>query len=160
MSSLAVRFFVLSTLITAFCIACDEEETEVTGDPSPSVTSSADPTLGPQLLTPETIIESGYTSVIAADNFSADPNDTGPTGYFRCETDAAVRMQYGVVTAVNVAPESFSATDSEPIYRPDGTQMDTTDNTVVGVPVYRDEAGKLILGWRHCEDAYPSATPQ
>jgi hypothetical protein len=155
----------VATLIAASVIACDSADPaedlvdEAASPAGPTTGSTISPTPEFTLVPVSNVTETGIRVVMAVD-FPADPDATPGSGYLACETDASVYTQYGKVVEVLAAPDFFEATVGETIYLPDGTETDPSDPTLGSAEVYRDDDGRLILGWRHCEDAYPSATPQ
>lgn len=76
-------------------------------------------------------------------------SETGSTERI-CETDAIVNFRDGKVVDISKAPAIFEASPGEQLYRDTGEEF--TDPTLLGLPVYRDEDGRLIFGWLHCEE--------
>jgi hypothetical protein len=71
-----------------------------------------------------------------------------------CETDAFVEALGGKARETSVAPSGFRVTPGEQIVHSTGEPL-ADDGTLVDLPVMRDAEGRLVLGWRHCEE-HPS----
>ncbi len=72
-----------------------------------------------------------------------------PGDVFRvCYADADVEM---LGTDIRSAPPYFAYTPGEPVFHDNGTQLDT-EGVLVSFPVSRDDDGRLIAGWRDCEE--------
>jgi hypothetical protein len=77
-------------------------------------------------------------------------SDTG--GVLRiCETDAFVQSLGGKAQEISAAPAGFRVTPGEQIVHSNGKPM-ADDGTLVQLPVMRDADGRLVHGWRHCEE--------
>jgi hypothetical protein len=70
--------------------------------------------------------------------------DFPDSGFKICEADAYVRLQYGKVVDVTLAPPSFKTAPGEETYLPTGEASAADDPTLVTQPVYRDSAGHLV----------------
>jgi len=120
-----------------FAVACSSADEEVLPDPtvavSPdqSITASATPT---ESTSPVGIMR---------------PFKYGTGVYRICYADASVSM---LGTEIASAPPDFEYAEDEAVFHENGEQYDT-GVTLVGVTVYRSDEGKLISGWRYCEDA-------
>lgn len=73
----------------------------------------------------------------------------GPVS-FLCEADALVRMRDGKALEVTKAPAQFVLAEDEPIFRSTGESF--VESTFVAGPVHRDADGRLMVGWRNCEE--------
>ncbi len=75
-----------------------------------------------------------------------------PGGVLRiCETDAFVESLGGKARETSVGPSGFQLTSGEQIVHSNGKPLED-DGTLVQLPVMRDAQGRLVLGWRHCEE--------
>ena len=75
-----------------------------------------------------------------------------PDGVLRiCETDAFVESLGGKARETSAAPAGFRITAGEQIFHSTGEPL-ADDGTLVDLPVMRDAEGRLVLGWRHCEE--------
>ncbi len=83
-----------------------------------------------------------------------------PGGVLRiCETDAFVESLGGKARETSVGPSGFQLTSGEQIVHSNGKPLED-DGTLVQLPVMRDAQGRLVLGWRHCdEEPLPAEEP-
>jgi hypothetical protein len=152
------RLFVTATLVTVTSLlaACGGQDTSEpgTGTAPGSVVTSPLPT-------DPFLTDTGVRSQILA------TKEDGTDVIRLCEADARVMILLDArgakAKSVGRAPAGFRVTPDEPVYFPDGSvyrDPGLNQPTLVGDPVYRDDGGRLISGWRHCEDAPPGATLQ
>ncbi len=75
-----------------------------------------------------------------------------PGGVLRiCETDAFVESLGGKAQKISAAPAGFQLTRGEQIVHSNGKPLED-DGTLVQLPVMHDAQGRLVLGWRHCDE--------
>jgi hypothetical protein len=153
------RRFVTATLVAAATLlaACGAQDT-----PEPSTGTAPGSVVTPSSLpTDPFLTDSRVRSQILA------TKEDGTDVIRLCEADARVNILVDArgakAKSVVRAPAGFQFTPDEPVYFPDGSvyrDPGLNQPTLVGGAVYRDDDGRLIGGWRHCEDAPPGATLQ
>lgn len=129
--------------------ACENTVEETTPD---DIGTTATTTVVPLTNTPPPnpfLTDTGIRITFPAD-FAEETGATPGSGYKVCEADARVLVQDGRVVRVTLAPPRFTASPGEQIYRPTGEPLD--DPTLLNLEVYRNAEGKLIAGWRQCQD--------
>lgn len=116
-----------------------------TVEPTASLTQQQAPPATPFSV----LTETGVRGIVISD----------PDGVLRiCETDAFVESLGGKARETSVAPSGFRVTPGEQIVHSTGEPL-ADDGTLVDLPVMRDAEGRLVLGWRHCEER-PSPTEE
>lgn len=127
-------------VLAAACSSTASIPTDSTVEPTAAVTRQPTPLPSP---TPFSVLtDTGVRGIMISD----------PGGVLRiCETDAFVESLGGKARETSMAPSGFRVTPGEQIVHSTGEPL-ADDGTLVDLPVMRDAQGRLVLGWRHCEE--------
>lgn len=131
-------------LFVALAACADQEELESTR--SISATASASTSPSPSTPPNPILTETGIrVSILAEFDVGAPP--FVPV----CEAEGYVSVLDGIVVEKGTGFPASEVTVGEPVYHLDGSQY--SGGTLLSVPAYRDDDGRLIGEWRKCEDA-------